>query len=137
MTALIRLPDMDVRCARITARAKAAHETEEAQLAAVKAERAEYVRSARAVLNHPEHQPTDVLRAACSVLESWGDTLDYQRANEVLHVLPRLESLERHRAARIAVARETALRKRDWVLAACWGVVFAAVSWAGIALVML
>jgi hypothetical protein len=107
MTEPIPLPDMAARHARIVARLKAERATEEGLLAAVRAERAEWVRKARATLRHPEHMPAQILRDACAVLQAWGDGTDWLEADAMIFALDKCERIpardaERSTAAQIA-----------------------------------
>lgn len=105
MTPVSYLPNLTAACARINARAKAEHVAEEAQLEAVRAERAEWVSKARATLRHPEHMPAQILRDACAVLQAWGDGTDYLEADAMIFALNRRERMQAHDAAREERAR--------------------------------
>lgn len=123
------LPNLAEACDRMTARAKAEHAAEEAQLAAVKAERAEWVSKARSTLRHPEHQPAQILRDACAVLQAWGDGTDWLEADAMIFALDKRTRMQAHDAARETAAR-IAFRHMDrWPDIIAGGVALVAYVW--------
>lgn len=115
MTAsLSYLPNITEACSRITARARAEHIAEEQQLAAVNAERAEWVSKARATLRHPEHMPAQVLRDACAVLQAWGGAADWLEADAMIFALNKRERMQAHDEARETAARIAMRHLHRW-----------------------
>lgn len=107
MGQLLRLPVDETAFARLTDLQRQRHEAED---------RAEWVRKARATMRQPEHQPAQVLRDACAVLQAWGDGSDYLEADAMIFALNRRERMHRHDAAR-EVSAKIAMRHRPQLLA--------------------
>jgi hypothetical protein len=120
MGAVIRLPLDTAAFDRLTARARNAN---------IAADRSDWVRIARSVLRSPKYHPDQVIRDACSVLETWGDGMDWQLADEAIQALNLRERQLAHEAARRAAAEETsvkiAMRYRPELLAVGKGVLLA------------
>lgn len=53
------------------------------------ADQSQAVRDARLVLHSPIKQEARDLRTACHVLQTWGDTIDYMMARQMLLMLDR------------------------------------------------
>lgn len=101
--------------------------------------RADIVAAARAILRSPAAHSDAILHEACVALTTWGDGADWLEADAMTYAIALRQRRERHEAARLAVSRREAptgrIRRALGVLAGA--VAFAAVSWAGIAGVML
>jgi hypothetical protein len=81
------------------------------------------VRDARLVLHSPIKQNDRDLRTACHVLQTWGDTIDYMMARQMLLMLDR-QDLERPEPDE----RDEANAAAVYVLAAVVGTLSAALA---------
>lgn len=89
MARLIAFPATEADFARLT---------EQQRLANIKAEQAEAVRIARAVLRAPERYTDDNLRDACVALRRWGGGFDHLTADAMIDAINRREQIARNRA---------------------------------------
>ena len=99
--------------------------TEQQRLANIKAEQADAVRIARAVLRAPQRYSGDVLRDACAALQAWGDCFDHLTADAMIQALNQREQIARNKAAQ--TPKEVAMQHKDhWPEIMIWGAVIAA-----------
>ena len=107
MGTLLRLPLTETAFSRLTERQRIAHQAEE---------RAEALHIARKALRAPDHYDDQIIRDACSVLETWGNGMDWLLADQAIHALNLRERQRAHKAALEAALAETPLRvaMRHW-----------------------
>lgn len=124
MGTLLRLPLTETAFSRLTERQRIANQAEE---------RAEALHIARKALRAPDHYDDQIIRDACSVLETWGNGMDWLLADQAIHALNLRERQRAHKvaldAAMRAEADETpvriAMRSRPEMLAVGQGLILA------------
>ena len=124
MGTLLRLPLTETAFSRLTERQRIANQAEE---------RAEALHIARKALRAPDHYDDQIIRDACSVLETWGNGMDWLLADQAIHALNLRERQRAHKAALEAALAETPLRvamrhKNRWPAIVGWGAVLVAVA---------
>lgn len=120
---LIRFPAPSAALDRIVARDREAN---------IAAEREKALAEARGAMRFPTYYTDDELRGYCSTLETYGDAMDWQRADQMIHAINRRERVERNRAAAILKPAP----QHRWSDAIAGGVVFVLATWALVASVM-
>lgn len=120
---IIRLPVASAALDRIVARDREAN---------IAAEHEKALDEARGAMRFPTYYSDDELRSYCSTLETYGNAMDWQRADQMIHAINRRERVERNRAAAIL---KPAPRHR-WSDAIAGGVVFVLAAWLWVAGVM-
>jgi hypothetical protein len=98
--------------------------TEQQRLANIKAEQAEAVKIARAVLRAPERYTEDNLRDACVALRRWGDGFDHLTADAMVYAINRREQIARNRAKQTPAQIASTL---NWPKIIAYGAVGAAI----------
>ena len=105
MTNIARLPLDTAAFDRLTANQRNAN---------IAAERADWVRIARAVLRSPKYHPDDVLRDACAALQAWGDGFDHLTADAMIQVLNQRDRMRAHEIARRSVETPADVARPYW-----------------------
>lgn len=101
MGQLLHLPLTATACTRLTQRQAAANR---------RAEYADVLRIARQVLRSADTYEDQIVRDACSVLETYGNGMDYLMADEAIH---ELNIRQRQRAAKAAMEAARTARAEE------------------------